>query len=124
MDRLKEKLALAAGVAVRVTAAIEKEADFLIAREEELAMRSQSAFAPHHAVLDQRKRELNSLEDKLQIVENADPLESSDDSSEKKESDVTMTADAFESNCKQICQYCRDGMAKTYVTYDLLSIKF
>ncbi len=101
---------MAAGVAVRVTAAIEKEADYLIAREGELAMRSQSAFAPHHVALDQRKRELNQLEDALKIMENADPLADSDDLLEKKEND-TMTADEFDAKCKELCQYCRDGMA-------------
>src|SRR5216684_2469500 len=77
MDRLKEKLALAAGVAVRVTAAIEKDADALIAREAEVTDRSKKAFEPHHTAINQRMRELNSLEDALQIMENADPLESS-----------------------------------------------
>src|SRR5216684_7667174 len=110
MDRLKEKLALAAGVAPRVTAAIEKDADVLIAREGDVVLRSRNAFAPHHAALDQRIRELNQLEDALKIMENADPLAGTDDSSGEKESD-TMTADAFDTNCKQICEYCRDGMA-------------
>jgi len=111
MDRLKDKLALAAGVAVRVTAAIEKEADALIAREGDVALRSKNAFAPHHVALDQRMRELNSLEDALQIMENADPLEGSGDSSGKKESDMPMTVDDVEAYCKQVCQYCHDGMA-------------
>ncbi len=110
MDRLKDKLALAAGVAVRVTEAIEKDADVLIAREGDVALRSKNAFAPHHAALDQRMRELNSLEDALKIMENADPLESSGDSSEKKESDM-MTADEFDAKCKELCQYCHDSMA-------------
>ncbi len=110
MDRLKEKLALAAGVAVRATAAIEKDADALISREGDVALRSKNAFAPHHAALDQRMRELNSLEDALKIMENADPLEDSGDSSGKKESEV-MTADEFEAKCKEACQYCHDGMA-------------
>src|SRR5216684_8630828 len=70
MDRLKEKLTLAAGVALRVTAAIEKDADALISREGDVALRSKNAFAPHHVALDQRMRELNSLEDALQIMEN------------------------------------------------------
>src|SRR6266849_3671990 len=94
MDRMKDKLVLAAGVAVRATAAIEKDADALIARESEVTDRSKNAFAPHHAAVDQRMRELNSLEDALQIMENADPLEDLGDSSGKKE-DV-MTADEFE----------------------------
>src|SRR5712671_6786080 len=108
MDRLKEKLALAAGVAVRATVAIEKDADVLIARESEIADHSKKAFAPHHAALDQRKRELNQLEDALKIMENADPLEGSGDSS--KESDVTMTTDEFDRECKDLCLYCHDGM--------------
>ncbi len=110
MDRLKEKLALAAAVAPRVTAAIERDADALIARESEVTDRSKKAFEPHHAAIDQRMRELNSLEDALKIMENADPLEDLGDSSGKKESD-TMTADEFEVKCKELCQYCHDGMA-------------
>ncbi len=110
MDRLKDKLALAAGVAVRATAAIEKDADELIAREDEIDAHRRSAFAPHHAAIDQRMRELNSLEDALKIMENADPLAVSDDSSGKKEND-TMTADEFDEKCKESCQYCHDGMA-------------
>ncbi len=110
MDRLKEKLALAAGVAVRATAAIEKDADVLIAREDEIDAHRRSAFAPHHAAIDQRLRELNQLEDALKIMENADPLASSGDSSGEKENN-TMTADEFDAKCKDLCQYCRDGMA-------------
>ena len=110
MDRLKEKLALAAGVAVRATAAIERDADALIARESQVTDRSKKAFEPHHIALNQRMRELNSLEDALQIMENADPLEDSGDSSGKKEN-ATMTTDEFEVNCKEACQYCHDGMA-------------
>jgi len=109
MDRLKEKLALAAGVAPRATAAIEKDADALIAREGEIAEHSKKAFAPHHAALDQRTRELNQLEDALKIMENADPLAGTDDSLGEK--DETMTADEFDAKCKELCQYCHDGMA-------------
>jgi hypothetical protein len=108
MDRLKEKLALAAKVAPNATAAIEKDADALIARGPEIAERSKKAFEPHHAALNQRSRELDQLEDALKIMENADPLESSGDTS--KESDV-MTAVEFDEKCKALCQHCHDSMA-------------
>ena len=74
MDRLAEKLALAAGVNARVAKAIEDEADTLIARETQIAARAQAAFAPHHVALDARKKELDRFEDSLQILENANPL--------------------------------------------------
>jgi hypothetical protein len=108
MDRLKEKLAAAARVAVDATAAIEKDADKLIARGPEIAERSKKAFEPHHAALDQRGRELDQLEDALKIMENADPLDGSEDSSGKKEGDV-MTAVEFDEKCKDLCSFCKDG---------------
>jgi hypothetical protein len=73
MDRLKEKLTRASGVAKRVTESIEQQADALIAREEELASKAANAFKPHHALLDNNKRELDQLEDALKLVSN-DPL--------------------------------------------------
>jgi hypothetical protein len=76
MDRLMEKLAMAAAVNHRVAAAIEKQADDLIAREHEVMDRSTSAFEPHHIALDQRMKELDRFEDALQIMENANPLKS------------------------------------------------
>jgi len=81
----------------------------LIAREGDVVLRSRNAFAPHHAALDQRIRELNQLEDALKIMENADPLAGTDDSSGEKEE--AMTTDEFDEKCKELCQYCHDGMA-------------
>jgi hypothetical protein len=78
MDRVTEKLKQAAGVAARSNAKLEAEADRLIAREDQFDQRQAEAFAPHHAVLDARHREMDQLEDALKIVSNADPLESSD----------------------------------------------
>lgn len=75
MDRLTEKLKRASGVAARISTSMEGEADKLIAREDELAQRTQAAFAPHHAVLDSNKRSLDQLEDALKIVSNTDPLQ-------------------------------------------------
>lgn len=77
VDRLKEKLTRAAGIAPRATANIESEADRLIEREAEIAQKTKSAFAPHHALLDSHARDLDQLEDALQIVSNVDPLQSS-----------------------------------------------
>jgi hypothetical protein len=79
MDRITEKLKKASGVAQRAALKIESEADRLIAREDELASKTASAFAPHHAVLDSRNRELDQLETSLQILSNVDPLAGSGD---------------------------------------------
>jgi hypothetical protein len=73
VDRLKEKLTKAAGVAPRLTVAIEKDADDLIARETQLMTRKDEAFKPHFAVLDSHKRDLDQLEDALKVVENGLP---------------------------------------------------
>ena len=74
MDRLTEKLTLAAGVNARVAEAVEDEADALILREKSILDRSAAAFKPHHDALDARAKELDRFEDALQIVENANPL--------------------------------------------------
>lgn len=79
MDRLKEKLKRAAGVAKRATDAIEVAADHLIAREDELTSKRENAFAPHHAMLDSHNRDLDQLEDALNIISNgAPPLDDSE----------------------------------------------
>jgi hypothetical protein len=77
MDRVTEKLKQASGVVARSNAGLEAEADKLIAREEQFEERKKAAFAPHHAVLDTRNREMDQLEDALKIVSNplADPLD-------------------------------------------------
>ena len=85
MDRVTEKLKQAAGVVARSNAGLESEADRLIAREASFEERKRAAFAPHHAVLDVRHREMDQLEDSLKIVSNADPLESSSDGSSEVE---------------------------------------
>lgn len=82
MDRVTEKLKQASTVVARSNASLEAEADRLIAREAQFEERKTAAFAPHHAVLDGRNREMDQLEDALQIVSNADPLASSGASSE------------------------------------------
>lgn len=89
MDRLLDKLASAAAVNQRVAAHIEQKADDLIAREEEVLRRSEQAFEPHHAALDQRMKELDRFEDALQIVENANPLPRTGDS-EKQQVDKLL----------------------------------
>lgn len=91
VDRITEKLKQASGVAQRLAGSLESEADKLIAREAELTLRTQAAFKPHHAVLDARKRELDQLEDALQIISNADPLGGSSTESEA----AAATAEEF-----------------------------
>lgn len=81
MDRVTEKLKQAAGVVARSNASLETEADKLIAREADFEKRKDAAFAPHHALLDSRNREMDQLEDALKIVSNADPLASSENGS-------------------------------------------
>src|ERR1700688_1992632 len=80
MDRLTEKLTKAAGVNARVAASIEKEADDLIAREQQILDRKALAFEPHHAALNARMKELDRFEDGIKIVENASPLKGGGDS--------------------------------------------
>ena len=83
VDRITEKLKRASGVAQRLTASLEVEADKLIAREADIEKKTKSAFQPHHAVLDSRNRELDQLEDALKIISNADPLDGSSEDSQE-----------------------------------------
>jgi hypothetical protein len=76
MSRLAEKLAKAAGVAGRQSAKIEARADLLIAREAEIERRTDEAFVPHEAVLDDAGAGLDALEAKLRLMSNS-PLETS-----------------------------------------------
>jgi hypothetical protein len=73
VERLREKLRKAAGVAARVTRAIEADADSLIAREETLTTARLKAFKPHVDMLDAHQRDLDQLEDALKVISN-DPL--------------------------------------------------
>jgi exonuclease VII small subunit len=82
LDRVTEKLLKARGVAARANASLEAEADRLIAREDAFEKRKVEAFAPHHALLDARHREMDQVEDALKIVGNADPLDGSGDAGE------------------------------------------
>jgi chromosome condensin MukBEF ATPase and DNA-binding subunit MukB len=79
MDRITEKLKHASGVVQRATIKLESEADRLIARAETIDAKISSAFAPHHAALDERNRELDQLEAAPQILSNIDPLAGSGD---------------------------------------------
>lgn len=90
MDRVTEKLKQASGVVARSNAGLETEADRLIAREAQFEERKKEAFAPHHAVLDTRHREMDQLEDSLKIVSNADPLRESEAGSPEVEHDQTF----------------------------------
>lgn len=90
MDRVTEKLKQASGVVARSNAGLEAEADRLIEREASFEERKKAAFAPHHALLDTRHREMDQLEDALKIVSNADPLQDSSGSSPEVEPDQTF----------------------------------
>lgn len=73
IDRLKEKLAKAAGVGGRVAANIEAKADALIARESQLDAKADQAFAGHNAIADQANTELDAIESALNQLSNGGP---------------------------------------------------
>jgi len=90
MDRITEKMKQASGVVARSEEGLMVEADRLIAREQQFEERKKAAFAPHHAKLDSRHREMDQLEDALQIVSNADPLQESGSGSPEVEQPQTF----------------------------------
>lgn len=73
IDRLKDKLKQASGVAQRVATQVEGEADALIAREDQLKAKTFQAFAPHKAILDQASTELDAVENALNMMSNGGP---------------------------------------------------
>jgi len=73
IDRLKEKLAKAAGVGGRVAAKIESKADALIAREADLEAKADHAFAPHEAIADQASASLDEIEAAVNLLSNGGP---------------------------------------------------
>ena len=73
LDRLKDKFLQARGVAQRVATNMEAEADSLIAQEDAMKAKTQSAFAPHHAILAEANTELKSIEDALNLMSNGGP---------------------------------------------------
>jgi hypothetical protein len=76
MDRLTEKLALAASVVSTQTTLLENDADVLIARGAEFSRRRSATFAAQHAVLDEGAKGMDALDAKLALLSN-DPLTSS-----------------------------------------------
>lgn len=76
MSRLRDKLELASGVVARVSAKIEAKADEVIAREAVIDGRTEEAFAPHYAHLDDAMAGLDELERELGQMTN-DPLKGS-----------------------------------------------
>ena len=80
MDRLTEKLALAASVVSTQTTMLENDADALIARGAEFSRRRSATFAAQHAVLDQGDKGMDALDAKLALLSN-DPTPSSGGSS-------------------------------------------
>jgi hypothetical protein len=73
IDRLRAKLQQAAGVAPRVMADIEAEADALIAEESEIKRQKDEAFAPHREVLAESRTELQAVKDALNLMSNGGP---------------------------------------------------
>lgn len=76
MDRIAEKLALAGGVAKKVSDKIEARADALIARGPTFDPLIDKSFAPHEASLDGNAKALDQFESMLGQMTNA-PLQSS-----------------------------------------------
>jgi hypothetical protein len=82
LDRLAEKLALAASIAPRQAAKIEARADALIAREATIEKRTDDVFSPHEKVLDTAEGGLDKLDAALKQMSNGgDPLPASGGSS-------------------------------------------
>lgn len=81
MDRLSEKLALAAQVVATETKKLEDDADKLIARGAEFSKRRQRSFSAQHAVLDSGTKGMDALDSKLGLLSN-DPFPSSGNSSD------------------------------------------
>ena len=75
--RLSEKLALAGAVAARQHQKIEQRADNIIAREAEIERKTDQAFLPHEATLDETERGLDQLERQLAVLTNGPPLDES-----------------------------------------------
>ncbi len=73
IDGLMEKLERAAGVAARATKKIEERADALLAREGNIAKRTDEVFAPHEQVLKTAEQGLDKAEAALALLSN-DPL--------------------------------------------------
>lgn len=73
ISRLKEKLSKAAGVAHRAVAAIEAEADSLIAQEDTINKKTADSFAPHKAILAEANTELQAITDALNLMSNGGP---------------------------------------------------
>jgi hypothetical protein len=73
IERLKEKLAKAAGVGGRVAAKIEAKADALIAREGQLESKVDHAFAPHEAIADAANTQLDMIESAVDLLSNGGP---------------------------------------------------
>lgn len=83
VDRLAEKLKLAAGVAPRQAAKIEARADAIIAREPALEKKTDATFAPHEAILTSAESGLDALDASLRLMTNGgDPLPVSGSSSQ------------------------------------------
>ena len=87
-SRLAEKLKLAGGVVARQHVKIEQRAEQIIAREKVIEAKTDRAFAPHEAMLDDAMKGLDDLERQLAGLSN-DPLQSSQDTTTKKMQSVT-----------------------------------
>lgn len=76
LDRLTEKLKLAAAIAPRQAAKIEARADAIIAREQQIEAKTDLVFAPHEELLTTAEGGLDQLDASLRLMSN-DPLSDS-----------------------------------------------
>jgi hypothetical protein len=81
-DRLRGKLAAAAGVVKHLSDELEARADAIIARKDTIAAQADHAFAPHEAALASHEAGLREVEDALRLLDNGGPS-GSDDSSKR-----------------------------------------
>jgi len=79
VSRLSEKLAQAAAIAPKQAKKIEDRADAIIAREADIEKRTEEAFTPHEAMLDEAEKGLTDLASQLATMSNNPPLSPSDE---------------------------------------------
>ena len=95
-DWVTEKLKQAAGVVDRSNRSLAQSADDLIAREKKFEERKEKAFAPHHAALDARHKQMDQLEDSLHLLGNIDPLAATGDGSKQEEAPAEQPGEEFQ----------------------------
>lgn len=73
MGRLDEKWSRAGGVVQRAEQRVEVKLDALIAREDEIAQKTEMVFSRHNAPLDESMAALDALDHKLDLLSNGGP---------------------------------------------------